>query len=176
MYTLLFSYVNLPDPRPSLTRTPAIPEKSSGLNPSQYVKQWRLSSKADKTTVRTVTGGARARLRISQETTSPDKHAQMLKMISALEELHKTFNSTLSSRITILPRGTGSVVDIVLCKSRWSESQQMVYQCMSSLVLACQVSLSLSWRHDPRSSEVFCVSCYSKWQKFSKKKQNGKFL
>ncbi|XP_040925833.1 urotensin II-related peptide [Betta splendens] len=91
----------------SLTHTSAVPEKSTGLNPSQYLKQWRLSSKADKTTLRSVTGGTRARLRISQDTASSDKQAQMLRMISALEELHRTFNSTLSSRITIIPRANG---------------------------------------------------------------------
>lgn len=101
--TPLFSFVKLPDPHPSLTHT-------SAVNPSQYRKQWLLSSKADKTTIRTVTGGIRTRLRINPETAGPDKQAQMLKMISALEELHRTFNSTLRSRITIMPRGIDTLM------------------------------------------------------------------
>lgn len=102
-----FFFVKLSAPRPSLTRASAVPEKPSTLNPSLYLKQWLLSSKAaDKTTIRTMTAGVRTRLRISPETASPDKRAQMVKMLSALEELHRTFNSTLSSRITIMPRGT----------------------------------------------------------------------
>lgn len=92
----------------------------SALNPSQYLKHWLLSTKAagvdgitrisDKTTTRTITAGIRAgQLRTNPETAGPDKQAQMLKMISALEGLHRTFNSTLSSRITIMPRGNDSV-------------------------------------------------------------------
>uniref|UniRef100_A0A7N8X0A6 Urotensin II-related peptide n=1 Tax=Mastacembelus armatus TaxID=205130 RepID=A0A7N8X0A6_9TELE len=89
---------------------------SLALNPGQYLRQWFWSAKAarvdgttksaDKTSVRSITGGTSAgRLRINPETTGPDKRTQMLKMISALEELHRMFNSTLSSRITIMPRG-----------------------------------------------------------------------
>ncbi|XP_026158069.1 urotensin II-related peptide [Mastacembelus armatus] len=94
------------------------PGKSLALNPGQYLRQWFWSAKAarvdgttksaDKTSVRSITGGTSAgRLRINPETTGPDKRTQMLKMISALEELHRMFNSTLSSRITIMPRGNG---------------------------------------------------------------------
>ncbi|TKS66143.1 hypothetical protein D9C73_000199 [Collichthys lucidus] len=96
---------------------PAVPEKSPALNPSQYLKHWFLSTKAagvdsritDGTTTGTITAGIRAgRLKANPSTaSSPDKRAQMLKMISALEELHRMFNSTLSSRITIMPRANG---------------------------------------------------------------------
>ncbi|KAF3706407.1 hypothetical protein EXN66_Car022099 [Channa argus] len=103
------------DPHPNVAHASAGPEKSSALSPSQYLKQWLPGSKAagvdgtikttDKTTIRTNTPGIRARLRISPGTAGPDKRAQMLKIISALEELHRTFNSTLSSQITIMARG-----------------------------------------------------------------------
>ncbi|XP_074520926.1 urotensin II-related peptide [Halichoeres trimaculatus] len=96
-------FVKPPHPPPSLTHAP---EKS----PSQFLKHWLLSTKAagadqitrlaDRTTAGMTTTGGRLRL------VSPDKRAQMLKMISALEELHRTFNSTLSSRITIMPRAS----------------------------------------------------------------------
>ena len=99
-------------PLPSLTHASAVPEKT---NPSQFLKHWLLSTKAagvdgttrtDKTTTRTITAGVReGRVRSSPETAGPDKRVQMLKMISALEELHRAFNSTRSSRITIMPRG-----------------------------------------------------------------------
>lgn len=105
------SFVKLSAPRPSLTHASAAPEKPSTLNPGLYLKQWLLSSKAaDKTTIsHTVTAGVKTRLRINPETANPDKRAHMLKMLSALEELHRTFNSTLSSRITIMPRGTNAL-------------------------------------------------------------------
>ncbi|XP_059184314.1 urotensin II-related peptide [Centropristis striata] len=99
---------------PSLTHTPTLPEKSSALSPGQYLKHWLLSTKVAgvdgtaKTTSNTVTSGVRGvRLRTNAETVGPERRAQMLKMISALEELHRTFNSTLSSRITIMPRANG---------------------------------------------------------------------
>ncbi|KAM7375429.1 hypothetical protein PAMA_014501 [Pampus argenteus] len=102
------------DPIPSLTHSSTVPEKPSGLNPSKYLKQWLLSTKpagvdettknSDKTTTRTITAGIRAgQSRIRPGTVNADKRAQMLKMISALEELHRTFNSTLSTWIT-MPR------------------------------------------------------------------------
>ncbi|XP_068460264.1 urotensin II-related peptide isoform X2 [Clinocottus analis] len=102
--------------KPLLSLTYA--EKSSARTPSQFLKHWLLSTKAagvdrttritDKTTARTITAGSKAaRLRTSPATAGPDRRAQMLKMISVLEELHRTFNSTLSSRITIMPRANG---------------------------------------------------------------------
>lgn len=111
-------FVKLPHPPPSLTQASTLPDKPSGLNPSQYLKHWFLSTKsarvegttklADGTTAGTITAAIKAgRLRTNPGTVGPDKRAQMLKMISALEELHKTFNSTLSSRITIIPRAHG---------------------------------------------------------------------
>ncbi|AWO95929.1 Hypothetical protein SMAX5B_022685 [Scophthalmus maximus] len=101
-------------PLPGLARTPAVPEKSPGPNLSQYLKQWLASTRAagaegtTKTTTRTLTAGSRAgRWRSSPGAAGPGKQAHMLKMISALEELHRTFNSTLGSRITIMPRANG---------------------------------------------------------------------
>ena len=44
--------------------------------------------------VRGVTGGPDA-----------DRREKIMKMLSALEELHRTFNSTLGSRITFMTRG-----------------------------------------------------------------------
>uniref|UniRef100_A0A3B4ZED1 Uncharacterized protein n=1 Tax=Stegastes partitus TaxID=144197 RepID=A0A3B4ZED1_9TELE len=105
-------FVKPPGPLPSVTNPSAVPQKA--LNPSQYLKHWLLSTKAsgpdgttkttDKTATRTITGGMR-QMKIYPDTAAPDKRAKMLKMISALEELHRAFNSTLSSRITIMPRG-----------------------------------------------------------------------
>ncbi|KAK5875121.1 hypothetical protein CesoFtcFv8_027642 [Champsocephalus esox] len=99
-------------PLPSLTHASAVPEKT---NPSQFLKHWLLSTKAagvdgttrtDKTTTRTITAGVReGRVRSSSETAGPDKRGQMLKMISAMDELHRAFNST--RRITIMPRANG---------------------------------------------------------------------
>ena len=114
------AFVKTPHPLPGLTQATAVPQKPSALNPSQYLKYWLLRTKAagvdgttritDRTTTGTITAGTRAgRPRTSTGTASPDKRAQMLKMISALEELHRTFNSTLSSRITIMSRGNDTV-------------------------------------------------------------------
>ncbi|XP_037336623.2 urotensin II-related peptide [Pungitius pungitius] len=99
--------------------SPTHAEKYSGLNPGQYLKHWLRNTRAagvdgttrisDKTTTRTMTAGSRGagRGRSNLATAGPDKQAQMLKMISALEELERTYNSTLSSRITIIPRANG---------------------------------------------------------------------
>nr|XP_046237885.1 urotensin II-related peptide [Scatophagus argus]XP_046237886.1 urotensin II-related peptide [Scatophagus argus] len=111
-------FVKPPHHLPSLTQAVVVPEKALALNPSQYLKHWLLNTKAagldgstritDRTTTGTIIAGTRAgRLSTNSGTAGPDKRAQMLKMISALEELHRTFNSTLSSRITILPRANG---------------------------------------------------------------------
>ncbi|KAM3585271.1 uncharacterized protein V6R79_012583 [Siganus canaliculatus] len=92
---------------------PALP----ALNQSQLLKNWLLSTKAaaaegtritDRTTTGTLTTGLRTERQATDSGTgSPDKRGQILQMISALEELHRMFNSTLSSRITILPRANG---------------------------------------------------------------------
>ncbi|KAK2856722.1 hypothetical protein Q5P01_005457 [Channa striata] len=99
------------DPHPNVAYASPVKEKPSALS----LKHWLPSSKAagadgttkstDKTTIRTITAGIRARLRIKPETGGPDKRVRMLKMISALEELHRTLNSTLSSQLTIMARG-----------------------------------------------------------------------
>ncbi|XP_047195174.1 uncharacterized protein LOC118103542 [Hippoglossus stenolepis] len=103
------------DPLAKLTRRSAVPEKSSALNLSHYLKQWLVSTKAaavdgtTKTTTGTLPASTRAgRWKSSPEAAGPGKTAHMLKMISALEELHRTLNSTLSSRITIIPREDAS--------------------------------------------------------------------
>ncbi|KAG7236105.1 hypothetical protein INR49_001387 [Caranx melampygus] len=88
----------------------AAPEKPSALNLKQHLKQLLLSPKADgedrpaKTTTGTMTAG---RPRTGPENPSPDKRAQMMKMILGLEELHRRLNSTLGSQITILTRANG---------------------------------------------------------------------
>lgn len=127
-----------PHPLPSLTHASTVPEKSSALNPSQYLKHWLLSTKAgmdrttrimDRTTAGTITGGIRAgRLRNNPGTAGPDKRAQMLKMITALEELHRTFNSTLSSRITIMPRGNHTVMNMLslLTDAFWNSIKEFM--------------------------------------------------
>uniref|UniRef100_A0A3P8VZZ5 Urotensin II-related peptide n=1 Tax=Cynoglossus semilaevis TaxID=244447 RepID=A0A3P8VZZ5_CYNSE len=99
----------------SRTHASTAPEKSSALNLSHYLKEWLVSTKAagvdgtSRTTTRTFTShGTRAvRPKNNHDTAGPGKQAHMLKMISALEELNRTLNSTLSSRITIIPRANG---------------------------------------------------------------------
>ncbi|XP_066511853.1 urotensin II-related peptide [Hoplias malabaricus] len=45
---------------------------------------------------------------MSLSTNSPDRRKQIMKILSVLEELHRSMNSTLSSRLTIIPRSNGS--------------------------------------------------------------------
>ncbi|XP_035800001.2 urotensin II-related peptide [Amphiprion ocellaris] len=101
-------FMKPPDPLPSISHPSTAPQKS--LNPSQYLKNWLQSTKAarptDKAATRTITRSIR-QMKIHPDAAAPDKQAKMLKMISALEELHRVFNSTLSSRITIMPRANG---------------------------------------------------------------------
>ncbi|XP_069543861.1 urotensin II-related peptide [Brachyistius frenatus] len=112
--------VERPDPFPGATVASAVPSKSSARSPSLTLKRWLPSNKAavpdgttksaDKTTPGTIAAGARAgpgRSKVAADTTGLDKRAKMLKMISALEELHRAFNNTMSSRITIMPRANG---------------------------------------------------------------------
>lgn len=102
-------------PHLHLSHSSASPEMSAALNPSQYLKNWILNSKpaADGTTEtmhRWAAGTNSAGTRMGRPRTHPDsaslgKQAQMLEMITALEELQRAVNSTLSSRITIMSRG-----------------------------------------------------------------------
>lgn len=110
-----------PSPHPlSNTRASAVPERSLPPNPSQYLKRWRLSTGATRvdgptrvvdraTATRSGSGWHRA----EPGATVQDKRAQMLKMITALEELQRTFDGTLSSRITIVPRGNLTIATII---------------------------------------------------------------
>lgn len=45
------------------------------------------------------------RSKMSLSTSSTDRQEKLMKMLSVLEELHRSMNSTLSSRITIVTRG-----------------------------------------------------------------------
>lgn len=105
-----------PHPPLTLSLAPAVPERSS--DPSQRLKQWLLSAKAaevdgtTRTMERTTTGIRAGRLRTNAGAVGSSKPAQILRMIAALEELHRTFNKTLSSRIAIMPRGNHSVEQI----------------------------------------------------------------
>ncbi|XP_054623497.1 urotensin II-related peptide [Dunckerocampus dactyliophorus] len=98
-----------PDLHPSLTHLSAVPPRPSTLAQSQFLKQWRSNGRgevvrrADRTTSRTFT----AAMRTHPGSDGPEKRAQMRKMMSVLEEMQRTFNSTLSTRITFLPRANG---------------------------------------------------------------------
>ncbi|XP_031172107.2 urotensin II-related peptide [Sander lucioperca] len=87
-------------PAPSLTGAPTLPEKSSALN---LLKHLKLKVAGEEPTTR-ITEKTPSRTLAAPR---PDNRSQMLKMISALEDLHRTMNSTLSARITIMPRANG---------------------------------------------------------------------
>lgn len=111
---------------------PSLTHASKGLNPRQYLKHLLLSTAGvdgtTRTTTSTVTVGIRDRQwRTDSGTAGPDRRAQMLQMITALEELQRTFNSTLSSRITIIPRGNhGSHLVFWSYRSSWLRVSCMV--------------------------------------------------
>ncbi|XP_021464200.2 uncharacterized protein LOC110527327 [Oncorhynchus mykiss] len=56
----------------------------------------------------TPTSSLDRRLKMDPVTSSPDRRAQILKMLSALEELSRAINSTLSTRMTMMPRGSAN--------------------------------------------------------------------
>uniref|UniRef100_A0A4W5Q733 Urotensin II-related peptide n=1 Tax=Hucho hucho TaxID=62062 RepID=A0A4W5Q733_9TELE len=56
----------------------------------------------------TPTSSLDRRLEMDPVTSSPGRRAQILKMLSALEELSRTINSTLSTRMTMMPRGSAN--------------------------------------------------------------------
>ncbi|XP_077469181.1 urotensin II-related peptide [Stigmatopora argus] len=93
----------------SLLHPSAVPPKPSALGQHDFFSKWHLNGKASgvegtrrgaRSTPRTLTAG----MKYHPETESSDKRVQMLKMMSVLEEMHRTFNSTLRARITFLPR------------------------------------------------------------------------
>ncbi|XP_038130735.1 urotensin II-related peptide isoform X1 [Cyprinodon tularosa] len=79
------------------------------LNPSQHIKTtWpdRATGNAERMTPKSITVGImEGESQIRTDVARPDSRAKIARMISALAELHRTFNSTLSSHITFLPRG-----------------------------------------------------------------------
>uniref|UniRef100_A0AAZ3R611 Urotensin II-related peptide n=1 Tax=Oncorhynchus tshawytscha TaxID=74940 RepID=A0AAZ3R611_ONCTS len=56
----------------------------------------------------TPTSSLDRRLKMDPVTSSPDRRAQILKMLSVLEELSRAINSTLSTRMTMMPRGSAN--------------------------------------------------------------------
>uniref|UniRef100_A0A8C8C8P8 Osteocrin n=1 Tax=Oncorhynchus tshawytscha TaxID=74940 RepID=A0A8C8C8P8_ONCTS len=56
----------------------------------------------------TPTSSLDSRLKMDPVTSSPDRRAQILKMLSVLEELSRAINSTLSTRMTMMPRGSAN--------------------------------------------------------------------
>ena len=105
--------MNPPHPPLPLSLAQAVPERSS--DPSQHLKQWLLRAKAAeedgtmRAMARTTAGIRAGRPRTNAGAVASSKRAQILRMITALEELHRTYNKTLSSRIAIMPRGNHSV-------------------------------------------------------------------
>ncbi|MEQ2167176.1 hypothetical protein GOODEAATRI_001427 [Goodea atripinnis] len=101
------------NPLPAGTVASSVLLKPSPLNPSQHMKCCFLSIKSaglDRTTknkekmtpTSMTTGIMPGRSHTSTDIPRPDNRAKILKMISALAELHKTFNSTMSSQITLI--------------------------------------------------------------------------
>lgn len=129
-------------PHPHVSHSSAFPEVSAALNPSQYLRNWILSSKpaADETTAamhRWAAGTNSAGIRTGRSRTRSDsaslgKQAQMLEMITALEELQRAVNSTLSSRITVMSRGN--------CFIYFEEIQAFAFVSTNSVVLLQQMA------------------------------------
>ncbi|XP_054882013.1 urotensin II-related peptide [Poeciliopsis prolifica] len=102
------------DLSPPGTLASSVLSKASPLNTSQCMNFCLFSIKtagldkmtriAEKLTQQSITAGIMAgRSQTNTDTPRPDNRAKILKMISVLAELHKTFNSTLSSQITLIP-------------------------------------------------------------------------
>lgn len=100
---------------PPGTIASSVLSKASPLNTSQCMKFSfsikttgldKMTRNAEKITQQSITAGIMAgRSQKSTDTSRSDNRAKILKMISVLAELHKTFNSTLSSQITLIPHG-----------------------------------------------------------------------
>lgn len=81
----------------------------STVNASKLLKTLLMTSipvGPEKTS--TPTSSLDRRLKMDPVMSSPDRRAQILKMLSALEELSRTINSTLSTRMTMMPRGSAN--------------------------------------------------------------------
>lgn len=126
MYIFGLPFLGFGKPSDSLqvpSRASAIPPKLPRLHFSQNVKTYPLGiAELDRTkstakmTTRTITAGARTeRSQVHTDTTDPNKWTKIQKMILALEELHKTFNSTLSSQLAIISRGNNTFVLQIDC-------------------------------------------------------------
>ncbi|KAM9767033.1 urotensin II-related peptide isoform 2-T2 [Menidia menidia] len=81
---------------PGLTQSPAAPPEAR--DPARRWPPGPRTARPDRGSRRTTAGRAQ---------TDTGKRAKMQQMISALEELHRTFSSTLSSQITVMSRAGG---------------------------------------------------------------------
>lgn len=108
------------DNLPADTTASSVLFKASLLNHSQCIKCCFFSMKSaglDRTTnteeqmtPKSVTVGIIAgRSTSNMDKARPDNQTKMLRMISALAELHKIFNSALSSQIRRIPHGNSTL-------------------------------------------------------------------
>ncbi|KAF6737350.1 hypothetical protein FQA47_008567 [Oryzias melastigma] len=99
---------------PSDLSPPVVSFKSSASSPSPHVKLWLLNAKRTqprpteappKTAGRSVQAAFRGvgRPRVLRDAGNPDNLSKMRQMISALKEMQRTLNSTLSAHITFMP-------------------------------------------------------------------------
>ncbi|KAG9262157.1 hypothetical protein AMEX_G23888 [Astyanax mexicanus] len=65
----------------------------------------KLTAESTESNKPSKTSSENKRTRTSSSTSEPDRREQIMKMLSVLEELQRAVDSTLSSRITIIPRG-----------------------------------------------------------------------
>ncbi|XP_055764437.1 uncharacterized protein LOC129840531 [Salvelinus fontinalis] len=81
----------------------------STVNASKLLKTILMTSiPVGREKTSTPTSSLDRRLKMDPVMSSPDRRAQILKMLSALEELSRTINSTLSTRMTMMPRGSAN--------------------------------------------------------------------
>ncbi|XP_061664396.1 urotensin II-related peptide [Syngnathoides biaculeatus] len=94
------------NPLPALIHLSAAP-RSSALAQSDLLQRRlpddRATGRVDGPTLGTFAAGGR---RWASGTAASEKRVQMLKMISVLEGMQRTFNSTLNARIAFLPRAS----------------------------------------------------------------------
>ncbi|KAK6325438.1 hypothetical protein J4Q44_G00047800 [Coregonus suidteri] len=84
-------------------------EEPSTVNTSKLLKTILMTTiPVGREKTSTPTSSLNRRLKMNPVTSSPGRRAQILKMLSALEELSRTINSTRSTRMTIMPRGSAN--------------------------------------------------------------------